>query len=464
MFFISFPQDTLRLRRKTNTNCMSAELKRTLTLFSLVMIAVGSSIGSGIFRAPGSIVAELHDPWLVIGIWVLGGIVVLTGALTFAEMGGMFPGAGGLYVYLREAYGDLAGFLFGWFILFVSTSGAIAALASVCAEHLLYLFGVSRDSGWTVPLAGAIIVFLTVINSFGVSIGGRMASVFTLSKLMGLALIIIVGWFLANAMIMQNNYTGTFAQTPPPNFWGGFATAFVGVLFSYGGWQHVAFLAGETKDPQRTVPRAMILGTIIVTAVYVLANMAYMRLLPLEQIATTKTIAADALNTQFSWGGPLMAFLIALSTFGTTGIYCMTAPRMYYAMAKDGIFFEKLAEIHPKYRTPINAMALQAGWALVLLLVWGTFGNLIDYVTFIDWIGQVMVASAIFVFRKNRPDAPRTYRTAWYPLPPLIFIGLSAVFIVLQLWNSPVKSGAGLLVVGIGWLAYHFYFKPRKKG
>lgn len=438
---------------------MSVELKRTLTLFSLVMIAVGSSIGSGIFRTPGEIAHQLHQPWLVVALWVVGGIVALTGALTFAEMGSMFPGAGGHYVYLKEAYGQTTGFLYGWFILFISTSGAIAALASVCSEHLLYLFGVSRDSGWTVPLAAVIIIFLTVINSFGVSVSGRLASIFTLSKLAGLALIIAVGWMWAQPSAMEINRSGDFANTFPSDPWAAFAAAFVGVLFSYGGWQHVAFLAGETKDPQRTVPRAMMIGAFVVTLVYVLANMAYMRLLPLEQIAVTDTIAADALNTRFSWGGPLMAFLIALSTFGTTGIYSMTAPRMYYAMANDGVFFKKLAEIHPRWRTPINAMAMQAGWALVLLMVWGTFGNLIGYVTFIDWIGQVMVATAIFVFRRKMPDAPRAYRTAWYPITPLIFIVLSMIFIVLQLWNSPINSGAGLAVVAVGWVAYQLYFK-----
>lgn len=438
---------------------MSVELKRTLTLFSLVMIAVGSSIGSGIFRTPGEIAHQLHQPWLVVALWVVGGIVALTGALTFAEMGSMFPGAGGHYVYLKEAYGQTTGFLYGWFILFISTSGAIAALASVCSEHLLYLFGVSRDSGWTVPLAAVIIIFLTVINSFGVSVSGRLASVFTLSKLAGLALIIAVGWMWAQPSAMEINRSGDFANTFPSDPWAAFAAAFVGVLFSYGGWQHVAFLAGETKDPQRTVPRAMMIGAFVVTLVYVLANMAYMRLLPLEQIAVTDTIAADALNTRFSWGGPLMAFLIALSTFGTTGIYSMTAPRMYYAMANDGVFFKKLAEIHPRWRTPINAMAMQAGWALVLLMVWGTFGNLIGYVTFIDWIGQVMVATAIFVFRRKMPDAPRAYRTAWYPITPLIFIVLSMIFIILQLWNSPINSGAGLAVVAVGWVAYQLYFK-----
>lgn len=441
---------------------MSVELKRTLTLFSLVMIAVGSSIGSGIFRTPGEIAQQLHQPWLVVALWVVGGIVALTGALTFAEMGSMFPGAGGHYVYLKEAYGQTTGFLYGWFILFISTSGAIAALASVCSEHLLYLFGVSRDSGWTVPLAAVIIVFLTTINSFGVSVSGRLASVFTLSKLSGLALIIAVGWLWAQPSAMEINRSGAFANTFPSDPWAAFAAAFVGVLFSYGGWQHVAFLAGETQNPQRTVPRAMMIGAFVVTLVYVLANIAYMRLLPLEQIAATNTIAADALNTRFSWGGPLMAFLIALSTFGTTGIYCMTAPRMYYAMANDGVFFKKLAEIHPRWRTPINAMAMQAGWALVLLMVWGTFGNLIGYVTFIDWIGQVMVATAIFVFRRTRPDAPRAYRTAWYPITPLIFIVLSMIFIVLQLWNSPVNSGAGLAVVAVGWVAYQVYFKKKE--
>lgn len=442
---------------------MSAELKRSLTLFSLVMIAVGSSIGSGIFRTPGEIAGQLHQPNLVIALWIIGGVVALTGALTFAELGSMFPGAGGHYVFLREAYGENTGFLYGWFILFISTSGAIAALASVCSEHLLYLFGVPPDSNWTVPLAAFIIIMLTAANSFGVSISGRLASVFTLSKLAGLALIIVVGWLLFQPSAIEINTTGTYANTPPERPWGAFAAAFVGVLFSYGGWQHVAFMSAEAKDPQRTIPRAMLIGATIITLVYVLANMAYMRLLPLEHIAETKTVAADALGTRFTWGGPLMAFLIALSTFGTTGIYCMTAPRMYYAMARDGIFFNKLAEIHPRWRTPVNAMVLQAGWALVLLMVWGTFGNLIGYVTFIDWIGQVMVATAIFVFRRTRPDVPRAYRTFWYPVTPMIFIVLSMVFIVLQLWYEPLISGAGLGVVAVGWLAYKFYFQPNKQ-
>jgi basic amino acid/polyamine antiporter, APA family len=427
------------------------------------MVAVGSSIGSGIFRAPGEIVAQLHQPWYVIGIWVLGGIIALCGALTYAEMGSMYPGAGGLYVYLRAAYGDLAGFLYGWFILFVSTSGAIAALATVCSEHLLYLFGERPEGALRVPLAMAIIVFLTVVNSFGVQWSSRMATVFTLAKLAGLVLIMAAGWLWFRPEVWAENFTGAYAHTPPASPWQAFSTAMVGILFSYGGWQHASFLSAETHEPQRTVPRAMIIGAVIVTTVYVLTNLAYMRLLPLQHIANTSTIAADALQTRWAWAGPLMAFLIALSTFGTTGIYCSTSPRMYYAMARDGVFFEVLARIHPRWRTPVHAMALQSGWSLILVMVWGTFGGLIGYATFIDWVGLALVGTAIFVLRKRQPAAQRLFKVPFYPIPPLIFIGVTVAFILLQLFNDPVRSGAGLAVVGIGWIVYELYFKRLKQ-
>lgn len=438
---------------------MSTELRRTLTLYGLTMIAVGCSIGSGIFRTPGRIALEVHLPEYVIMLWVLGGVVALAGALTFAEMGSMFPRAGGLYVYLREAYGDTVGFLYGWFILFVSTSGAIAALSMVCAEHLLYLYGGARDASLEMPLAAAILVFLTIVNLFGVKIGEWIANIFTGAKLLGLAMIIGAGWFFANPQVNALNAASDFSRTAPTNLSSAFALAFIGILWSYGGWQHVAYMAGEAKNPQRTIPRAMILGAIIVTVVYVLANLAYMRLLPIEHIANSKTIAADAMSTVFPAGGALMAFLIALSTFGTTGIYCMTAPRMYYAMAKDGIFFPKLAEVHPKWRTPVWAILIQSTWALFLLGFWGTFEDLIEYVTFMDWIGLMLVGTTIFVFRKKRPDAERPYRALGYPVTPVIFIGICLWFVVFTVVGSWEKAVAGLFVLAMGWLAYRLYFK-----
>lgn len=440
---------------------MSTELKRSLTLYGLTMIAIGSTIGSGIFRTPGKIALQMHQPEFVIALWVLGGLVALTGALTFAEMGSMFPGAGGLYVYLREAYGDTVGFLYGWFILFISTSGSIAALSVVCAEHILYLTG-DTDTGLVTPLALGITVFLTIVNLFGVRIGGWMANLFTGAKLAGLALIILVGIFYFRPEVSAANEASSFANSSPGNWMSAFAAAFVGVLWSYGGFQHASYLAGETQDAQRNVPRAMVLGASVVTLVYVLANVAYMRLLPIETIAQSKTVAADAMRTAFSWGGWLMAFLIVLSTFGTTAIYCMSAPRIYYAMAKDGIFFKQLAELHPRWHTPVKAILIQAAWSIILLLVWGTFGDLIDYVTFMDWIGLAMVGTAIFVFRKRRPDAERGYRTALYPITPLVFIALSGLFIVLQFADNPKHSGAGIAVVAIGWVVYYFFFRRAK--
>lgn len=437
------------------------ELKRSLSLYGLTMIAIGCTIGSGIFRTPGHVALHVHAPDYVIWLWMLGGVVALAGALTFAEMGGMFPGAGGLYVYLREAYGDLVGFLYGWFILFCSTAGAIAALALVCAEHLCYLYAPNGDTSWELPLAAGIIVVLTIVNLFGVGIGEWIANLFGGAKLIGLVMIIGAGMFFANPQVEAANAASTFVNTQPENLMSALALGFIGVLWSYGGWQHASYMAGETKNPQRTVPRAMILGAIVITLVYVLANVAYMRLLPLEQIAHSKTVAADAMNHVTPLGGTLMALLIALSTFGSIGIYSVTSPRMYYAMAKDGVFFSKLAEIHPKWRTPVWAMLIQASWALFLLFFWGTFNDLIEYVTFLDWIGLMLVGTTIFVFRKKRPDAERSYRTTLYPFTPIVFVAICAWFVCFNIVGSWEKALAGLVVVLAGIAAFYTFFRKR---
>jgi APA family basic amino acid/polyamine antiporter len=438
------------------------DLRRSLTLGSLTMIAIGSTIGSGIFRTPGRIAEAVHLPEYVLLIWVLGGMAALAGALTFAEMGSMFPKAGGLYVYLKESYGDSVGFLYGWYILFISTSGSIAALAVVCAEHLLLLLGVEDGGTWVVPMAAGITIGLTVVNLFGVDVGGWMAQVFTSAKLLGLVVLILAGMAWALPEVAEANRQSVFANTPPRYFWSAFGTAFVGVLWSYGGWQHASFMAGEVQNPQRNVPRAMIFGAGAVTLAYVLANVAYMRLLPMEQIAASKTVAADALGALTPWGRKFMALVITLSTFGTTAIYCMTAPRMYYAMASDGLFFKKLSEVHPRWRTPMNAMIVQGIWAVVLLLFWGTFESLIDYVTFMDWIGLALAGASIYVFRRRMPDAPRSYRTLGYPVTPLIFIGISTWFVVATLVESPGKALAGFSVMLLGGLVYYFVFRNRQ--
>lgn len=437
------------------------ELKRTLTLFGLTMVAIGGTIGSGIFRTPWKIAEALHLPEYIIAVWILGGIVAMTGALTFSEMGGMFPGAGGLYVYLRKAYGDTVGFLYGWFILLISTSGSIAALVVVCAEHLNVLFDLGENGIRITSIS--IIVIVSIINIFSVKLGEYFSNLFTGAKLLGIFMIIVIGLMFApgNTAEMVVTNAEKYA-TAPDSLSAAFALAFIGVLWSYGGWQHASYLAGEVKNPQQNVPRAMIIGALVITLVYVLANVAYMRLLPIPAIAQTKTVAALAVQQVIPWGDKLIAALIAASTFGTAGIYCLTAPRIYYAMANDGIFFSQIAKVHPTYRTPINAILIQSVWSIILLLFWGTFEELIEYVTFMDWVGLMLVGTSIFVFRKKMPDMPRVYKTLGYPITPLIFIVICIWFIAYTLIQKPIQAGAGIVVLIAGWLVYYFVFKNKK--
>jgi basic amino acid/polyamine antiporter, APA family len=439
----------------------TTDLKRNLTLYGLTMVAIGGTIGSGIFRTPGKIVDALHLPEYVILIWVIGGVIALTGALTFAEMGSMFPGAGGLYVYIREAYGDQMGFLYGWFILLVSTSGSIAALAVVCAEHIDILFGIGASAvKW---LAGIIIIASALVNILGAKVGEWAINFFTGLKLLGILMLIVLGLFFASGAlnpITEVPSVKDFSQAPP-NIFSAFALALIGVLWSYGGWQHASYLAGETPNPQKTVPRAMIIGASVVTVVYVLVNIAYLKLLPISTLAGSKTVAALATERVFAGGGKLIAAIIATSTLGTTIVYSLSAPRIYFAMARDGVFFKQLAEVHPRFATPAKAIGIQTIWSVFLLLFWGTFENLIEYVTFMDWIWLMLVGTTIFVFRKKQPTRERGYRTLGYPITPLIFCSICSWFVSFTLIQKPIQAGAGIVVILAGLAVYYLMFRRK---
>jgi basic amino acid/polyamine antiporter, APA family len=439
------------------------ELKKNLTLYGLTMVAIGGTIGSGIFRTPGKIADAVHLPEYIIAVWVIGGIIALTGALTFAEMGSMFPGAGGLYVYIREAFGDRMGFLYGWFILLVSTSGSIAALAVVCAEHIDILFKIGPNTvKW---LAAAIILMAAAVNIIGAKFGETIINLFTGLKLLGILMLICLGLFFASGVLNPlpevANQLKDFTKAPV-SLSSAFALALIGVLWSYGGWQHASYLAGETANPQKTVPRAMIIGASVVTVVYILVNIAYLRLLPIPVLAGSRTVAALATERVFAGGGKLIAAIIATSTLGTTIVYSLSAPRIYFAMARDGVFFKELAHVHARFGTPANAIIVQTIWSCFLLLFWGTFENLIEYVTFMDWLWLMLVGSTIFVFRKRLPNVERGYRTLGYPVTPLIFIGMCIFFVVHTLAAKPIQAGAGLAVVGVGLMVYEGLFAKRK--
>lgn len=415
------------------------------------MIAVGSCIGAGIFVTPYEIVKAVPHHGLVLLIWILGGIIALTGALTFAELGGMFPKAGGVYVFLKEAYGDLAGFLYGWVILLVVNTGSLAALGIAFAEYMTFFVDLSQLS--KTILAVTVVGGLTLINAFGVHVSQWVANIFTGLKLAAMLAIVAVGLVYYDPQAI--NFSLLSADVPS-NLFSALLLGLIGVLWSFGGWHHASYLAGETIDAPRNVPRAMVMGTLIVTTIYVLINLAYMLLLPIPAIAATTRVAGDAVATVIPFGGQLVAIAIAISIFGTISIYTATAPRIYFAMAKDGIFFSQLAKIHPRFHTPVNAMLTQAVWAILLLIFWGTFENLIAYVTFMDIAFMTLAGASIFLFRKRLPNLERPYRAVGYPIIPLIFIVISGTFVVSTLIQRPSQAVAGLVFGGLGIGVYYW--------
>jgi APA family basic amino acid/polyamine antiporter len=429
------------------------KLRKELTLYGLTMVAIGSCVGSGIFLTPSQIAGHLPSPWLILLVWGVGGIITLTGALTFAELGAMFPKAGGVYAYLKEGYGELFGYLYGWAYLLVICSGAIAALSIAFAYYLGFLIPLGNTGIKVVA-----IITVTVINILRVKAAEVFSNIFTGLKLIGISAVILIGLFMGQATHIRSQPD---VAVTSGNIFIVFGLALIGVLWSYGGWQHASFVAGEVKNARRNVPRAMIVGALVVTGVYLLTNLAYLFLLPVDKIAGSKSLAADAVSTVIPFGGNLIAIIIAISVIGTAGIYTLSSPRIYYAMANDGIFFKKLAWVHPRFRTPVNAIISQSVWAIILLLFWGTFEDVITYVVFIDWIFFALTAFSIYVFRFTRKDIVRPYKTMGYPVTPAIFIIISTLFVVNTLIEKPKQAWAGLIFMAIGAILF-VYFKRRK--
>jgi APA family basic amino acid/polyamine antiporter len=343
-----------------------AGFKRSLTLFDMTMIAIGGSIGSGIFLTPATIARDVGSPWLIVAVWVLGGLITLAGALTFSEAAALLPEAGGQYVYLTRAYGGLVGFLFGWAYFVVVNAGGLGALAVAFAMYLGFFIPLGPSASKT----AAIVSLIAERRQRRWRRPGMFSNVFTVLKLLGRGLVAAT-WRGFQAPPISP------CRWPPPA-WGahwrsGWSVPVVG------GWQHATYASAEIKNPQRTLPLAMTLGAVAVTAIYLLANLAYMFMLTPAQMAASPRVAADAVSTVLGpVGGSLISLAIVISTFGVIGIYTLTAPRIYYAMAADGVFFRRVAEIHPRYGTPAFAIVFQSLWAAVRVLFWGTFENLIS--------------------------------------------------------------------------------------
>ncbi|MDZ4708034.1 MAG: amino acid permease [Saprospiraceae bacterium] len=435
-------------------------LQKRITLYGLTMIAIGSSIGSGIFVTPGTIAREIPHPYLILMVWLLGGLMGLTGALTFAELGGLFTRAGGVYVYLKHAYGNLAGFLYGWVMLVVINTGSLAGLCVAFAEYLRFF--IPEISGpLKMGISAATLIILTAINILGVHYSQHLSNILTTIKVAAIAIIVLIGLFAGDADAIQQNFNTAHAL--PANLFVALFSGMIGVFFSVGGWHHATYVAGEVINPEKNVARAMVLGTTIITIAYVTINLAYMRLLPVDIIEQTQTVASDAVSRVIPWGGRLVAIGIALSIFGTISIYTMSAPRIYYAMAEDGLFFKSMAKVHVRWRTPVTAMLIQALWALcVLFFFQAYFDKIITFVTFMDALFFALAAAAVFVFRHTLKDHPRVYSVWGYPFIPLIFISLQTVFAINIFFQKPQQAlpGLGLMILGIG---VYYWFKRQLK-
>jgi basic amino acid/polyamine antiporter, APA family len=435
-----------------------AELRRSLTLFDMTMIAVGGTIGSGIFLTPSLIAGSLHAPILILGVWLVGGLMALSGALTFSELAASMPHAGGQYVYLSEAYGGLVGFLFGWAYFLVCNAGGLGALSVAFATYFGYFIPLGPAGTKLVAIAG--LLLLTTVNVLGVKAGAIFSDVFTVLKLAGIAGLVGIGLVLGSSS--TTDFAAPIAGAVPGGLGAGLAAAMVGVLWSTGGWQHATYASGEVKNPRRTLPLAMTIGTALVTLLYVLVNVAYMFLMTPAEIAASPRVAADAVSRVLGHaGGSAISLAIFISTFGVVGIYTLTAPRIYFAMAGDGLFFRKVAEVHPRFQTPAFAIVAQSMWAVVLILFWGTFENLISYVVFTDWIFFGLAAASVFIFRRRDPNADRQAPVPLYPLTPLFFVATSAWFVAVTLVQRPAQAWAGLAFLALGVPVYYYWKRQR---
>lgn len=444
---------------------MTTTYARRIGLFSATMLVVGGIIGSGIFLNPAIVAQRVGTLPLTIGAWVLGGVIALLGAFCFAELGARRPRVGGGYAYLREAFGPLPAFLYGWGLLLVIATGATAAVAVTFASYFTALVGLGPAA--TTPVAIAAIVLLSLVNIVGVKPGAVTGNVFTLLKLAALTAVIVAGLLLVEpggALPTRRPDAPLMAPVPygAAQLVVALGAALVPVLFAYGGWQQTNFVAEELIEPERNLPRALVMGTTAVVVVYVLANIAYVRALEVSGLAVSAAPAADVLGAALGPAGrTAISAGIAASTFGFLNLVILVTPRVYQAMAAGGVFFPRLATLHPRFRTPVLAIVVQGVWAIVLALS-GSYGQLLDYVVFGDWIFFGLTAATLFVYRKRDGAPPRSGVPLW-PLTPILFIA-AAIYAVISSVIQNVGNaviGSGLLLAGIP--VYAFWNRRRSK-
>jgi len=425
------------------------QLVRALGLWETTAIVIGIMIGSAIFIVPAEITRVMGSSRAAVWVWAISGVLSLFGALSFAELAAMLPQAGGQYIYLREAYGSLVSFLCGWTFFLAVQSGSIATVAVGFAQYLGDFFPVSP---WQQKAAAAAaIVVLTAINYRGVREGGCVQSVLTGLKVGAMVAIVVLGF----ALVRGSSGGGATLLAPSgTHLLSSFGVAMVAALWAYDGWNNGTFAAGEVKNPERTLPLALVLGTAAVIAIYLSLNLVYYHVLTPPEIARSSRVAADAGVRIFGRAGShFVTLAIIVSMFGSVNGMVLAGARVYYAMAKDGLFFRWCGAVHPKFRTPHLSLVFQSGWA-IFLVIFGTYEELFTYVIFVAWVFYALTAFAVIVLRRKKPHLPRPYRVPGYPLVPIIFVLTAVWFIMNTLTEKPLEAGIGSLIVVLGIPVY----------
>ncbi len=429
---------------QTNSSSSQA-LARRLGLFDATMLVMGGIIGTGIFMNPYVVAQRVHTPALVLGAWLVGGCIALLGGFIWAELADRMPTAGGQYAYLRDAYGPMPAFLYGWALLLVIQSGGMAAVAITFARYFLELVPLHLPEG---VVAVATLALLTLVNCVGVKAGSNVQSLLMVLKIAAIAALVALGWWFApHAVAIVNENLGT----GPATTLAGIGAALTPVMFSYGGWQTASFCAGEMRDPRRDLARGLLLGVAGVVLLYTAVASVCVYVLGPDGLAASTTPASDVMLLVLGRpGATFIALAIAVSTLGFLSQGMLTAPRVYFAMAEDGLFFKSVASVHPVTRVPIVAIVLQGAAATAIALS-GTYGQILSYVVSVDFIFFGLTGGALFVFRRRYPDSRPFFVAPLHPITTGLFVLACAVVVIATVWTSPVNSliGYAILLAGV---------------
>tara|TARA_B100001105_G_scaffold247968_1_gene233190 strand:- start:761 stop:2158 length:1398 start_codon:yes stop_codon:yes gene_type:complete len=430
------------------------KLARVLTLLDATMINAGGIIGSGIFMVPATIALLTGSTSLILAVWVFGGLISLFGALSVAELGAAMPRAGGQFVYLNEAYGPVWGYLYGWSCVAVINTASIAAVGVAFSEYLSFFFPLSTMGIKSVAILS--VILLTIINILDVKSGARAQNIFTLLKIGAIFGIISLGLVMDGGS--AENIQPFYPDRPLPALVGPLGLAMVSVLWTYDGWIFITYVAGEVKNPGRNIPLSLVFCMLIVISIYLLINFVFTYTLGIGAMGTSTLVASDsAFIFLGEKGAVLVSIIILISLLGANNGFILTSARINYAMARNRLFFQQAAKVHPKFKSPANALIIQAVWACALTFS-GTYNQLITYIIFASWIFYAMSCAAVIILRKKRPEMKRPYKTPGYPYIPIIFI-LFAVFLTFNtILEAPRDAavGAGIILAG---LPLYFYWK-----